>query len=155
MRPFFVQKWHKIANFQNFQKSLLNFGPLYGVVMWCKFQLIWTKIEGADTFGVKYLKISICLLFCKRFYQNRELQNAMTFKRKLILTFRKKHLFPLIEIFRINPSWIFWPGPPYRLNLILMSFSQTKHYQSQLPSMMCQWRVIGNLSTYYIEFSAI
>ena len=47
LRPFFVQKWHKIANFQNFQKNLLNFGALYGVVIWCKFQLIWTKIEGA------------------------------------------------------------------------------------------------------------
>ena len=54
LRPFFVQKWHKITNFQNFQKSLFNFVHLYGVVIWCKFQLIRTKIEGADRFGVKY-----------------------------------------------------------------------------------------------------
>ena len=60
LRPFFVQNWHKITNFQNFQKA---FVPLYGVVIWCKFQLIWTKIEGADTFGVKYLKMSILSVF--------------------------------------------------------------------------------------------
>ena len=60
-----MQQWHKIANFRNFQKSLLNFDPLYGVVIWCKFQLIWTKIEGADTFGVKYLKISILSVFLR------------------------------------------------------------------------------------------
>ena len=58
-----MKNWHKIANFQNFQKSLLNFVPLYGVVIWCKFQLILTKIEGADTFGVNYLKMSILSSF--------------------------------------------------------------------------------------------
>ena len=63
LRPFFVQKWHKIDNFQNLQESLLNFVYHYGVVIWCKFQLIWTKIEGADTFGVKYLKMSILSVF--------------------------------------------------------------------------------------------
>ena len=61
--PFFVKNWHKIANFKNVQKRLLNFVPLYDVVIWCKFQLIWTKIEGADTFGVKYLKMSILSVF--------------------------------------------------------------------------------------------
>ena len=79
----------------------------YGVVIWCKFQLIWTKIEGADTFGVKYLKMSILSVFYKRSYQNCELQNANTFERKLVLTFRKKPLFTLIEISQINPTCIF------------------------------------------------
>ena len=50
-RPFFVQNWHKIANFQNFRKSSSYFVPLYGMVIWCKFQLIWPKVKGADTFG--------------------------------------------------------------------------------------------------------
>ena len=68
LRQFFVQKWHEIAILQNFQKNLLNFGPLYGVVILCKFQLIWTKFEGADTFGVKYLKISILSVFYMRSY---------------------------------------------------------------------------------------
>ena len=94
LRPYFLKKWHKITNFQNFQKSLLNFGTLYDVVMWYKFQLIWTKIECADTFGVRYLKMSILSVFYKRSCQNRELQNAIIFEQKLILTFRKKPLLP-------------------------------------------------------------
>ena len=110
-----MKKLHKIANFQNFQKSLLNFAPLHGVVIWCKFQLMWTKIEGADTFGVKYLKMSILSLFCKRSYQNWEFQTAITFEQKLILIFRKK----LLEISQINPTWIFWPGPPIALKKAL------------------------------------
>ena len=32
-RPFLVQNWHKIANFQNFQKSSLKFVPLYGYLV--------------------------------------------------------------------------------------------------------------------------
>ena len=43
-----------------------------------KFQLIWTKIEGADTFGLKYLKMSILSVFYRRSYQNHELQNVIT-----------------------------------------------------------------------------
>ena len=35
-----------------FQKSFPNFVPLYGVVIWRKFQLIGTKIDGADMFNV-------------------------------------------------------------------------------------------------------
>ena len=58
-----MQKWHRIANFQNVQKSLPNFVSLYSVVIWCEFQLIWTKIEGAGTFDVKYLKMSIFFRF--------------------------------------------------------------------------------------------
>ena len=37
LRSFFVLKWLKIINFQNFQKTLLNFVHLYSVVIWCKF----------------------------------------------------------------------------------------------------------------------
>ena len=33
------------------------------MVILCKFQLILTKIEGADTFGVNYLKMSILSFF--------------------------------------------------------------------------------------------
>ena len=36
----FVKNWHKIANIQSFQKSSLNFVPLYDGNIWCKFQLI-------------------------------------------------------------------------------------------------------------------
>ena len=57
----------------------------------------------------------ILSVFYKRSYQNRELQNAITFERKLILKFRKKPLFPLNDIFQISPTWIFWPGPPTAL----------------------------------------
>ena len=49
-----------------FKKASLTFVSLlylFGVVTWCKIQLIWTKIEGADTFGVKYLKMSILSVF--------------------------------------------------------------------------------------------
>ena len=92
--------WKKI---QNFEESFLNFVLLYGVVMRCKFQLIWTKIEGSDTFGVKYLKsisqISILSVFYKRSYQSSKLQNAITFEWKLGLRFHKKPLLPLIEFF--------------------------------------------------------
>ena len=76
------------------------------MVVWCKFQLFWTKIEGADTFGVKYLKITILSVFYKRFYRNRELQNAITFEQNRILTFCKNLLFSLMEIFQISPTWI-------------------------------------------------
>ena len=72
---------------------------VHSVIIWCKFQLIWTKIEGADMFGVKYLKMSILSVFYERSYQNRELQNAITFERKSILTVCKKPLFSLMEIF--------------------------------------------------------
>ena len=77
-----------------------------------KFQLIWTKIEGADTFGVIHLKISILSVFHRRSYQNRDLQNEITFKQNLNLTFCKKLLL-LMEIFQINPAWIFGPGSPH------------------------------------------
>ena len=50
-----MQNWHKISNFQNFQKVSLKFVPLYGMAIWCKFQLILTKIEVADKFGVNFL----------------------------------------------------------------------------------------------------
>ena len=76
------------------------------MVVWWKFQLFWTKIEGADTFGVKYLKITILSVFYKRFYRNRELQNAITFEQNRILTFCKNLLFSLMEIFQISPTWI-------------------------------------------------
>ena len=39
--------------------------------------------------------------------QNCELQNAMTSERGWILTFRKKPLFPLMEIFDISSKWFF------------------------------------------------
>ena len=55
----------------------------------------------------------------KRFYQNCELQSEITFERKLILTFCKKPLFPLMELFQITQSENFHPDPPYRLNLLL------------------------------------
>ena len=37
-------------------------------------------------------------------YQNCKLQNTLTFERKLILTFHKKPLSPIREIFQINPT---------------------------------------------------
>ena len=77
------------------------------------------KIEGADTINVRYLKMSILSVFSyKRSFQNRELPNAITVEWKLILTFCKKPLFPLTEIFQISPTLIFYPYPlPYRLKL--------------------------------------
>ena len=53
----------KSPMFKNFKKSFLNFVHHYCVVIWCKFQLIWTKVQGADTFGVIYLKMSILSVF--------------------------------------------------------------------------------------------
>ena len=50
--------------------------------------------------GVKYLKISILFIFYVRSYKSRELQNVITFERKLILAFRKKPLLPLMEVFQ-------------------------------------------------------
>ena len=57
LRLFFMKKWHNIVNFHNSQKSLPNFAPLHDVVIWCKFQTIWSKLEGTDTFGIKVLKM--------------------------------------------------------------------------------------------------
>ena len=48
----------------------------------------------------KYLKMAI---FYKRSHQNDKIQ---------IFTFCEKPQFPLVEIFQIRPSWIFWPRPP-------------------------------------------
>ena len=115
-RPFFVQKWHKIANFQNFQKNLLNFGALYGVVIWCKFQLIWTKIEGADTFGVKYLIMLILSIFSQEILPKSRTSKCDNFWMKINCTFPKKLLIPLEDTFQIRSTWIFLPwSPPYRL----------------------------------------
>ena len=54
LRSFFVKKWHAIANFQ---KNLLNFAPLYCVVIWCKFQLIRTKIQKLHQQKCRVIKI--------------------------------------------------------------------------------------------------
>ena len=35
------------------------------MVILCKFQLILTKIEGADTFGIRYLKMTILPFFIR------------------------------------------------------------------------------------------
>ena len=59
LRPFFLQKFHKVVNFQKAPWTLFH----CGLVIWCKFQLIGTTIEGAVTFGVKYLKMLILFLF--------------------------------------------------------------------------------------------
>ena len=62
-QAIFVRKLDNTVTFQYFLKSQRDFVPLYHVVIWCKFQLIWTKIEGADTFGVKYCKTSNLSVF--------------------------------------------------------------------------------------------
>ena len=64
---------------------------------------------------VKYSKFQI---FYKKSYQNCELQNAITSERGWVLTFHKKSLFSLMEIFQISSTWFFWPWPRYRLNVI-------------------------------------
>ena len=61
-RPFFMQKWHKITTFQIFVKRLLNF-VLHGVVILCKFELIRTKIKGANMFGAEYFRMFIVWSF--------------------------------------------------------------------------------------------
>ena len=67
LRPFFLQKFHKVVNFQKAPWTLFH----CGLVIWCKFQLIGTTIEGAVTFGVKYLKMLILFFFFKEIrYQN-------------------------------------------------------------------------------------
>ena len=76
-------------------------------MIWCKFQLHRTKIDKLVQIYLEYLKIEIFPIFYKRSYQNRELRNAITFEQRLILTFCKKPLFPLMEIFQINQTWIF------------------------------------------------
>ena len=43
------------------------------------------------------------------------------FEQKLILTFRKKPLFPLMEVLHISRKWIFEDSPPYRLKVIVCS----------------------------------
>ena len=91
--------------YQGMGKYRQEKGFLY--ILMCKFQSIWTKIEVAGTFGVKYLKILILSDFYKRSYQNRKLQKAITFERKLIRTLCKKPLFPLIFIFYIRSILIF------------------------------------------------
>ena len=59
-------------------------------------------------------------------YQNCELQNVITFKRKLILTFRKKTLFSLMELFQITQNENFDPDPPpYRLKESAIEDQQT------------------------------
>ena len=78
---------------------------------------IWRKISQ---------NVNFVRFFLKRSYQNRKLQNAITFERKLILTFCKKPLFSLIEILQINQTWIFWPGPPLSpliVGMITLAFS--------------------------------
>ena len=61
LRPFFL----KMANFQDLHNYLLDFIPQCCVFIWCKFQLIWTKIEGADTFGVKYHIVNFVRFFVR------------------------------------------------------------------------------------------
>ena len=75
----------------------------------CDFSRIsYKKTDKIDILRYFTSNVSqFCPFFCKRSYQSRELQNAITFERKLILTFRKKPLSPLMEIFQINPTWIF------------------------------------------------
>ena len=96
--------------FKIFKKASLTLFP-YGVVIWYKFQLIWTK---------KYLKMSILSVFYKRFYQNCKLQNAITSEHELILKFCKKFLIPLKEIFQISPTCFFGPNPPIALILAIL-----------------------------------
>ena len=67
------------------------------------------------------------LFFYKRSYQNRELQNAITFEQKLILTFRKKPLFPLMKIFQINPTRFCWTVlPPIALSPFAKKYFEVK-----------------------------
>ena len=48
------------------------------------------------------------------------------FEQKLNLICCKKCLFSLIEIFKISPTWIYWPGLPYlkKFDLYLPNWTQ-------------------------------
>ena len=83
-RSFFMKNWHKTVNFQNFEIRLSEFVPLFDVVIWCKVQPISTKIEGAETYGIKYCKTSNLYILYMTYNQNSELQNAITFQWNLI-----------------------------------------------------------------------
>ena len=114
---FSLRNSHNSAIFQNIKNSEIQIVSIYVRRLWCKFQQNRTKIATPDTFCVKYFKFQFFGIFYKRSYQNRELQNAITSERGWILTFRKKLLFLLIEIFQMSSTWFFWPWPPYRLKL--------------------------------------
>ena len=121
-KSYRILKFAFLVGFLTKNRQNLHFEIFYAFVyiyrvIWNKFQLIWTKIEGADTFVIKNLA-SILSVFHKRSYHSRVLQNAIPLERKLILTSRKKPLF-LMEIFQISPKLLFWP---YHLQSIKTKF---------------------------------
>ena len=60
---FLRQKLPLIGNFQHIKNSEIQIVSLYGKMLWCKFQQIWTKITTPDTFCVKYFKFQIFRIF--------------------------------------------------------------------------------------------
>ena len=101
---------HLIASpdiiFRNFWINAIG-GGIYRVKNSC---VTLFKVQLRLTWNIA--ECQLCPLSNKRSYKNCQLQNAITFERRLILIFCKKHLFPLVEIFQMSPTWIFWPGPP-------------------------------------------
>ena len=76
---------------------------------------MWHFLQIFQIFGHKMLKdlfFRFCIFIYVKCRVNTLIQIWAKGKRKLILTFRKKPLSPLMEIFQINPTWIFWPRPP-------------------------------------------
>ena len=97
---------------------------------------VWREIFQNLTFSIFY----------KRSYQNCELQSAIAFERKLILTLCKKPLFPLMELFQITQNENFDPDqipPPIALMLIW----KVHFYGFQ--------KVLNNFSTKLRSFCAI
>ena len=78
----------------------------------------------------------------KRSYQNCEFQSAITFEQKLILTFLKKHLLPLKEIFQMRLTLFFDPAP--------LSPQCNEAYESVLVNYSYKWD--ANLGTFLLFF---
>ena len=97
--------------FRLFKKALLTLFPHMVGISGALTANLSKKLKVLIRLAWNISKFDFFSFFYKRSYQNRELQSAITFERKLILTFCKKPLFPLMELFQTTQNENFGPDP--------------------------------------------
>ena len=107
---YFLQQISPLnRHFSKYQKFSIEFVTLYdGRVLRCKLQIKSDKNRDPWYILLKISLISEFSYLFTRDHHNGKLQNATASERGRILTFCRKPLFPLMEIFQISSTWFFF-----------------------------------------------